>query len=494
LTIKKSFQQHNYFGNLVSPIWLSFTWLSEGFATLFERIVVDQIHPNDRIMEEFLINHFDTLLYMDVNDEREPLNRYVEDPSEFDMKFRYGVSFKGAAILRMFMEALGSETFLKGVTNYLTTMSFKSATPSDLHAGLQQAFNEDFPQQDVDIAAMMQPWENLPGFPVVTVRRESGRLVLTQAGFRTIHNELFHIPINYATASEPTFDDTRSEFWMTTTSMEILQSDAPKPWTNDDWIIVNLRDTGYYVTNYEDSLWDLIIQGLIENHDTIHFLNRGTLFADFNRFIHEGFDISSTIFLRLIQALSNENQAHVWYRAHEGLRKINFRFRGTVLHQNYLRYFRDIMTPVYNCLMNDENFNREIEDIVNFWSCTTGIVDCLDRSLGFLSEFMESGETSEDFTMLCNGFMTANENVFTHFLNRALQSSSQRERSTLLHALACTRNDDLLSSLMSLTLDLNNGLSQNERGSILFYFISENPVGYDLVFDFVEQNHEAIHR
>lgn len=34
---------HQWFGNIVSPKWWSYTWLNEGFSQFFQNIVVDSV-------------------------------------------------------------------------------------------------------------------------------------------------------------------------------------------------------------------------------------------------------------------------------------------------------------------------------------------------------------------------------------------------------------------------------------------------------------------
>jgi hypothetical protein len=63
----------------------------------------------------------------------------------------------------MFQEALTIPTFAKGLNYYLTDNYMKAVTPQHLHAGLQRAYDEDFPGNSVDIEALMGTWENQAG-------------------------------------------------------------------------------------------------------------------------------------------------------------------------------------------------------------------------------------------------------------------------------------------------------------------------------------------
>lgn len=432
----------------------------------------------------------DSLMMHDINGALVSLNFYVETPDEIEFK-TYDVTVthdKAVYIIRMMMFALTQETFEKGVRYYLQERAYNSATPRDLHAGLQRAHHEDFPGINLDIEAVMYSWEMFAGYPIVTVRRDGQRLIFTQQGFRTSHDEIFSIPIAFATATNSNFDDA-ADFWMTTRETEILQSNASKSWSDGDWIVLNLRNYGYYITNYDDNLWSLIIDQLTSDIESIHFENRGLLFADFHKLIDQGHDVSSTIFLRLAMSLQLENEVNVWDRAHPGLLRISNRLRGTVLLEDHLSYLRHVMTPIYDRLLNDENFDSEILGHVSFWSCRSGVSRCLVNALNEVVTSMENNSVTSE---MCLGFMTANETVWMHFWDVALRSS-ETARQQLLNDLPCTSNNELLNIYLNASLDTSNGLTQEDRVIIINRVFSANFIGYDLIYEFIRDNQDFIH-
>lgn len=464
--------------------------MNEGFATLYENVINDIVFPEKAQWERFLIDYFDVAIAVDVNDILPPLNVYVEAPEDIRGKFDFITYFKGAIVLRMFHEAFTEPTWRKGCSYFIRNRAFQTARPEDLYAGLQTAYDEDYPGNNDSVDDLMRPWLELNGFPVVTINRTADGLIVSQQGFNTGHNNVFSVPINYATASNRDFDNTAAEFWLMGEELFIPRDTATKSWTDDDWIIFNLRDTYYYITNYDDNLWDLITEAMMVDHESIHFLNRGTLFADMERFMTNNFDIRVTLYLQLVESLLFEFHHHVWLRSHAGLLKIEQRLRGSELHPLYLEFLRDVMSDIYT--------ESRLEDlggtnVINRWSCVSGDENCRRDSLNILLEILESGSTSEEIDFRCNGFLTANETVWTHFFNAALERNpGSKRRIDELTSLLCTTDEDNIRLLLEATLDSSNDLLVDESNAIISAACVQSEVSFNTAIEFIEDNHEAI--
>lgn len=447
--------------------------------------------PEKRQWERFLIDYFDVAIAVDVYDILPPLNFYVEAPEDIRGKFDFITYFKGALVLRMFHEAFTEATWRKGLSYYVRNMAFEIVTPENLFAGLQIAYDEDYPERNESVDALMRPWLDFNGFPVITINRTADGLIVSQQGFRTEHNNIFSVPINYATASNPDFDNTAADFWLMGEEIFIPRNATTKSWTDDDWIIFNLRDTYYYITNYDDSLWDLITDAMMNDHESIHFLNRGTLFADLERFLTNNFDIRVTLYLELIESLPFEFHPHVWLRTNAGLLKVEQRLRGSELHSIYMSFLNDIMDNIYLEARLDLE-DLEATNVINRWSCVSGSVICLSDSLNILLEVMDTGFTSEVIDFRCNGFLTANETVWMHFFNAAIGRDPSNDRLDELTSLLCTQNEGQIRLLLDATLQTTYNLEVSEKNAIIMTACSQSEVSYNAAIQFIEDRHQTI--
>jgi aminopeptidase N len=113
-------------------------------------------------MNRFITNNLPRAFANDIGSSWS-MNYYTEVPDELWNKFGAIGYAKSGCVLRMFQEALTIPTFTRGLNYYLTDNYMTAVTPQHLHAGLQRAYDEDFPGNSVDIEALMSMWENQAG-------------------------------------------------------------------------------------------------------------------------------------------------------------------------------------------------------------------------------------------------------------------------------------------------------------------------------------------
>jgi aminopeptidase N len=214
----------------------------------------------------------------------------------------------------MMQVAFGVETWTKGLRNYLNTKQYDSATSTDLYNALQQSVNQDYATNPPNVATIMSTWENQAGYPVVTVSRSGNQLTLTQERFfytEQTSSSLWWVPINYVVKSNPDFSNTKPDLWMPGQKTITIQSSAQKPWTANDWIVVNIQESSYFRVNYDNNLWNLLIAQLKGDFSQIHLLNRAQLVDDSLNLARAG-KINYNVPFEILEYLAKENDYIPW--------------------------------------------------------------------------------------------------------------------------------------------------------------------------------------
>jgi aminopeptidase N len=113
---------HQWFGNLVTPSWWSDLWLNEGFASYVEYLGVEAVAPEMKLLQQFVVNDMQAVMRVDALETSHPISIQVKHPDEIAEIFDSISYSKGATIIRMMDHFLKTDTFRRGLTNYLNKL------------------------------------------------------------------------------------------------------------------------------------------------------------------------------------------------------------------------------------------------------------------------------------------------------------------------------------------------------------------------------------
>jgi alanyl aminopeptidase len=157
---------HQWFGDLVTTRWWDDVWLNEAFATWMEQKLVAEWKPEWKTR----IDAVDTKLNAEDEDSlvtarriREPIESKDDIINAFD-DITYS---KGAAVIDMFENWLGAETFRKGVRAYLGKYANGNATAADFLRSLSASSGRD-------VTKAFSSFLDKPGVPAVSVALDCG--------------------------------------------------------------------------------------------------------------------------------------------------------------------------------------------------------------------------------------------------------------------------------------------------------------------------------
>lgn len=470
---------HQFFGNIVSPKWWAYTWLNEGFATLYSNYIPHLIYPEEDYLDRFLIYAQQSAFSADTIERNAvPLNHYVETPNDIRNKFGTISYRKGGSFLRMFQEALTVPTFTKGLNYYLTEMYLQAATPQDLHRNLQKAYDEDFPGNNLNLDEVMSTWEVQAGYPLITVSKTATAYTFTQSRFGG-GDEIYSIPISFATSGEGSFDVMTPKFWLTDPSFE---------WqSTENFVILNVRSTGYYKVSYDKSVLAPISEYIRYNYDKVPALHKEQLLNQMKVKLMDN-SIEAVHSLNLLFALHQENQYSLWSEGDEIAEYLFNRLFGTDIVDEFNHFIQSIVqfeaqrlgfTAIAGESSNDINLRR----IITKLACQAYHEDCLAFETERLSAYMQNPQVTIN---VCSGLRRADATLHTYFINELLSGANYTEE------LGCSMDANLIKNYLQVSLDETNSLTEEQRIRVIESTASKSTIAFETVIAFLEENANEI--
>ncbi len=292
---------HQWFGNLVTPVWWEDIWLNEAFATWMGNKGVDIWRPEDNFSRNTLNSalgamNIDTL--STTRKVREPLERTENVMDQFD-----GITYrKGGGVLSMFESYVGVDNFQAGVRLHMDRYQDGVATGDDFFQSIADGSGNP------DVVDAMKSFVDQPGLPLVTGKLQCSNtdddakttiVELTQSryaplGSKTEQGQIWQIPVcaNFGYA-----DGTTLKACSLMKDREaVLETDKPGC---ADWVMLNENGSGYYRFSLDEAAW----LSLLKNSDQLN--ERETLAMQDS--LEAGFragEVSSDVFITGMRVLA----------------------------------------------------------------------------------------------------------------------------------------------------------------------------------------------
>ncbi|KIO32561.1 hypothetical protein M407DRAFT_213745 [Tulasnella calospora MUT 4182] len=296
---------HLWFGDLVTMAWWDNLWLNEGFATLMgEVIIIDKVFPEWKVDSEFIDVHLARALDLDAVRSSHPIEVPVPDANQINQIFDALSYSKAGSVLRMLSNYVGEETFLRGVSIYLSKHLYGNSVTKDLWKGIGEASGLDIPK-------MLDNWILKIGYPVVTVKENNDSVTVRQDRFLSTgdptdkENEtLWQIPLNVKTADA-------SGKVSTDRSIVLSEREATIPLDTSKPFKLNAQTTGVYRVAYTPERLKKIGEEAAKENSVFSLEDRMGLVSDALILAKAGISQTSAA-LDLIKSLKSEKEYLVW--------------------------------------------------------------------------------------------------------------------------------------------------------------------------------------
>nr|CAI5820674.1 unnamed protein product [Callosobruchus analis] len=498
---------HQWFGNLVTMKWWTDLWLNEGFATYMASLAVEHMFPQWNSLEEEGAENMISVFSFDSLRTSHPVSVPIGDPKEIDEIFDTISYKKGSSLLRMMSLFLGEETVRKGVSKYLNKHKFSNAEQDDLWECLtEEAHNNKVLPGNLTVKTIMDTWTLQTGYPVITLTRDyekksaaisQMRFLKDIIHFRDNADPCWWIPLTYSTRTNPSFNRSTSEHWMSCPSSSQIIENLAGP---DEWVIFNNNMAGIYKINYDIKNWKLLTDYLqSENYGKIPVLNRVQLINDAADLAFVG-RLDYDIFFDLVKYLKRENGYLPWKAALGKTSSMTNHLKKSSVYGLYKEYMKQMLTPIYlkvGGLEIPETKAEKLQSVklqvlIAGKSCKFEVANCIAQSQELFKKLKDNSQGDNTIpkdlrgVVYCTSLKHGGAEEWEFLWKKFQNSNVATEKNTMLSALGCTQEIWLLKRYLEWSLD-DTKIRRQDCASV-FSAVARNDVGYYIAKNFFYQN------
>ncbi|XP_052090870.1 uncharacterized protein LOC127727793 [Mytilus californianus] len=499
---------HQWFGDLVTMDWWGDIWLNEGFARFVQYLGSDNLYPQWKMFEQFVVNVVHAAFSFDGLATSHPVYVPVYNPSEINEVFDAISYDKGASIIRMMKFFLGDSTFKKGLQNYLIDRKFSNAYHDDLWNAMANQSRAD--TKLMDVKSIMDTWTLQMNYPVVMVTATSNGLRISQkrylsnpdakdpGKYTSPFNYKWQIPFFYTTSKELNFNKTASDITWIKTETE----DLPGPsnfLSGKDWIIANTQQFGFYRVNYDNENWLALVKQLNTDHKVIHPINRAQIINDAWNLAKSG-DLDIGISLKTVEYISEELEYVPWDAASSQLSYVSNMLSRTEIYGKFKKFMKKIVTKPFKHFGMDNSKASHLESYIrstlSSFACDYDIEQCTREAAKMFKNWMMDPERNRidpglKSTVYCSGVASGDEDEWNFVYDKYKTATVAAEKAHLLSALSCTKQTWILNRFIKMSLDFDQVRKQDSVS--VFTGIHGNPIGRDLAWTFLNSNWDRIY-
>ncbi|KAK9737306.1 Peptidase M1 N-terminal domain [Popillia japonica] len=473
---------HQWFGNLVTPQWWRYIWLNEGFATYLEMFITAQIEDSWDLMTQFATSIIQVAMDADALETTRPMSRDAESPEQIEAQYDSIVYEKAGSVIRMAAHFLGDSTFKQGIASYIYNFTFQNVEPSNFTfqnvepSNLYAALDAVSPA-NINVTNIMTAWETQAGYPVITVNTGNVAQITQERFFINMSvvtdQTLWPIPLTWLTLTNVNDAVT----WLNTRQMNLTLN-----LNQNDWVIFNVNQIGFYRVNYDANNWE--------------FIRNYLWTARSGRLNHSiALDIGSYI--------TNETEYVPIRTFTKALSHLDRLFTGIdVVHDLVRTYGLTALDGYFNrtgfISQYDDHLTKLTKVEVLTWLCNLGHSGCRNTTrLMFLSWLVLGTPIQPDSQsfVYCNGIRNATieEWVIAVYGYTIIHEDPQRTR--LAAGLGCTQNATILATLLEHVLLADSVFSENDKlAAITSVYTNNDVIGVNTILNWLTVSFNLINQ
>jgi aminopeptidase N len=468
--------------------WWDNLWLNEGFASWMGTKCTAHFNPQWEVWLRRNLPRDPTrrigiakeqAMEGDARSTTHAIQQRIATEAEANSAFDDITYKKGLSFLRMLGSFLGADVFRDGIRRYIAAHEYSNTTTADLWNALSEASKKPVG----DIAA---GWTEQPGFPVVTVKRETdGKVRLTQKRFTVNFKNAppleWKIPLTYLVIGQA------PATLLMTGKTEILEN-IPA----DRAVKLNVKGAGNYRVEYDEPSWSLLLQAV----PTLGVEDRVNLLSDAWALVQADRAPASRYF-QLVEKLPASTEIAEREQIINVLAFINGLLAGNPERGKFQRYARSLLRPTLELLgwepkqgepSTAANLRASLISALGDLNDPEIIAGCRERFEKYLAN---PASLAPDLrpAVLAVVCRYADEKTWTKLHQLGLTTTSIEEKQNYYNALGCATDPKLVKKTLAIALTDELPTS---RATSLVPKVARDSGHPDIAWEFARTNMKAL--
>ena len=252
---------HQWFGNLVTPVWWNDIWLNEAFATWMAATVLERQFPGEQWQRQQIRSSKNAM-----NSDSIPSARKIRNPikSNSDIITAFdGITYqKGSGVLFMVENFMGEENFRKGVQKYMNKYAWGNTTAIDFFETIASVLE---PKKAEAVVKSFRNFVEQAGVPILNIvqscQNDKAVLTVEQQRYKPLgteykENTLWSIPtcMSYEVNGE-----IKQQCEVISKAKQQITLDGA---SCNSWVMPNSKAAGYYRFNFDTAGWQALLVNL----------------------------------------------------------------------------------------------------------------------------------------------------------------------------------------------------------------------------------------
>nr|XP_012224180.1 PREDICTED: thyrotropin-releasing hormone-degrading ectoenzyme-like [Linepithema humile] len=283
----------------------------------------------------------------------------------------------------------------------------------------------------------------------------------------------YRMYVTYTTKSAMNFKvlNTKTDIWLSS----LVSHHYIYKIDNNDWIILNLQQAGYYRVNYDSDNWQKLADYLYKNYTDIHVLNRAQIIDDAFYFLTQG-QLKFYLFWNITKFLFEDADYVAWYPMIKAVEYMMCMWpvqNTTAIKKEVTdRFDRLLLNIGYMDKLHFENdFTKFLREEAVKWACLFDAPKCRETATFQLEKHLKSSVQDKllkwEEWIYCKGLMAANFTTWDKVWNRWNATSYN----TILEYLTCSTDTEIIQNYLGLIREQDFGIRVSNSEKIAIYLL-----------------------